>query len=258
MVQPKPVETATRSISKRSLGDFERWWRGLDGTPGEILWDADPADLKSDLAVFGPTFAPELPVVDLGCGDGRQTRFLAAHFPTVVGIDIAPASVARARRAENPANVSYRVLDARRGNAARRLHDELGDVNIYMRGVLHAQPPGDQPAVVNSIHALLGQAGTLFLKELSPAADAYFAALVERHGPPPSFARMMELIPPGVLSEADLADLFAPGRFRALSTGHGHVHTVNTTPTGEVIMVPALYALLQRAPAAPDGGRTAR
>ena len=37
-------------------------------------------------------------VLDIGCGNGRQTRFLARHFQKVVGVDISAAAVELARR----------------------------------------------------------------------------------------------------------------------------------------------------------------
>ncbi|MBO0789051.1 MAG: class I SAM-dependent methyltransferase, partial [Actinobacteria bacterium] len=76
---------------------WEQWWAGLDGTSGEIVWDAGPADLEADLGCFADSVNPALPLVDFGCGDGRQTRFLAGHFPHVVGVDISSAAIRRAR-----------------------------------------------------------------------------------------------------------------------------------------------------------------
>ncbi len=31
---------------------WEAWRAGIDGTPGEIVWDADPGDLAADLTYF--------------------------------------------------------------------------------------------------------------------------------------------------------------------------------------------------------------
>ncbi len=125
---------------ERQVTIWEAWWTALDGTPGEIVWDADEGDLVADLDVFGDRFDGRLPVIDLGCGNGRQTRFLAGHFSTVLGVDISPTAVERAQCAENPSNVSYRVLDTCRRDDAERLHSELGDANVYVRGVLQALP----------------------------------------------------------------------------------------------------------------------
>lgn len=46
-------------------------------------------------------------VVDVGCGSGQGTRFLAEHFKKVVGTDISEAQIQEARDAPSQPNVSY-------------------------------------------------------------------------------------------------------------------------------------------------------
>jgi SAM-dependent methyltransferase len=225
---------------------WECWWATLDGTPGEIVWDADAADLAKDLEFFGRLCDPGLPVVDFGCGNGRQSRLLARHFERVVGIDFSPSAVEHARALDNPPNVSYCVLDARLPADALRLHAELGDVNVYIRGVLQAMPPADRPLAMESLARLVGEAGTVFAKELTPEAAPYFAKLVERHGLTPGMARMLQQIPPGQITLPELVSLFSDAGLDVVATGTSHMHTVNTWPNGELVMVPAIYAIVQR------------
>ena len=122
------TSTQHANAADGQLAVWERWWAGVHNAPGEIVWDPDAADLAVDLEVFGRSFDPDLPVMDLGCGDGRQTRFLARRFQTVIGADISPTAIQRAAAADNPANVSYRVLDASARDQVEQLHRELGDV----------------------------------------------------------------------------------------------------------------------------------
>jgi SAM-dependent methyltransferase len=241
MTTPQAAGTADQHLTLA----WERWWAGIGQTPGEIVWEADPGDLQADLDHFAAWFGQALPVVDLGCGDGRQTRFLARHFPHVTGVDLSAAAISQARAAGNPPNVRYQVLDARDPAGAARLHDELGDANVYIRGVLQALPPASRPRAVQAVAALLGAAGTLFAKELPPQAAAYFAALIERHGLPPGLAKVMRHVPPGQISLPDLAGLFPARRFEVLGTGTSRMHTVNVLPGGEVISVPAIWALIR-------------
>lgn len=222
---------------------WEHWWAGLDGTPGEIVWEADPADLEEDLGYFAGSLDPALPMVDFGCGDGRQTRFLAGRFPQVVGVDISAAAIRRAGAADNPPNVAFQVLDARDRDGAARLHAELGDANVYVRGVLQTLPPASRPGAVDTIAALLGTAGTLFAKELPPEAGAYFAEMTQRYGMPPGLAKVMRSIPPGQISLPDLSGLFPRDRFEVLDTGTSRIRTVNSLPGGVVISVPAIWIL---------------
>jgi hypothetical protein len=70
--------TKATGVHENQLAVWERWWATLEGRSGEIVWDADEADLAADLEVCAGWFDRRLPVIDPSCGDGRQTRFLAA------------------------------------------------------------------------------------------------------------------------------------------------------------------------------------
>ena len=55
---------------------------------------------------------------------------------------------------------------------------------------------------VQSIERLLGTTGTLYLIELSSAAEPYFARLIQQYGPPPGLARVFQhQITPGMLQD---------------------------------------------------------
>ena len=65
---------------------------------------------------------PALPVVDVGSGNGRYTRWLASRFPAAVGVDVASAAVTRARdESDGTANAhGARRTDPRLPSGARR------------------------------------------------------------------------------------------------------------------------------------------
>lgn len=244
MSEPEPART-TSSAGPGLAAVWERWWAGLGDTPGEVVWSASAGDLRADLPHFAASFDPALPVIDIGCGNGRQTRFLAQQFTTVIGTDISPAAIAQARAVHGEPNIGYRVLDVCDPAAAVQLHGEFGDANIYIRGVLQALPPPDRPSAVESIGLLLGRAGTLFAKELPPRAATYFQTLIQVHGMPPGLAKVMRHIPPGEISEQELVSLFPSERFEVSATGTSHMQTTNAMPGGEVITVPAIWALIR-------------
>ncbi|KAM4560289.1 putative methyltransferase [Odontesthes bonariensis] len=50
--------------------------------------------------------------VDVGCGSGQGTTFLAPYFTKVAGTDISPAQLEAASANSNPLNVSYRQCPA--------------------------------------------------------------------------------------------------------------------------------------------------
>ena len=232
----------------RYLTSWEGFWSTTTGAPGEIFWDANPAHAaQQDVVLFKDAIDSQLPLIDLGCGNGTQTRCLADHFPRVLGTEISPAAVEIARMKHAAPNVSYRILDVLSPDDAQALHDEIGDANIYMRGVLHQLSPADQATAIQSIGRLLGTTGTLYLIELSSAAEPFFDQLIKQYGPPPGLARVFQYqITPGLLNENDLGALFPPDRFTLIRTGPSHIQTVHTLPTGDVVKVPAFYAILRR------------
>src|SRR5277367_1531119 len=120
---------------------WDRYWGGIrrTGRDGEVLWDTDdPHDLDDALGHLRPHADLTLPIVDLGCGNGSFTRALARHFPRAIGVDVSSHAVARAtEESRGSEGVSHRVLDACEPGAGRRLAAELGEANVYMRGVLH-------------------------------------------------------------------------------------------------------------------------
>lgn len=68
------------------------WW----SAPGR--GDADAAaDLTALLGDLPERLGPDATVLDFGCGDGRLTEGLTAHFLQVVGVDIAPSMVLAAQ-----------------------------------------------------------------------------------------------------------------------------------------------------------------
>lgn len=232
----------------RYATSWESFWGSTTGTVGEVFWDADPIHAsRQDLMLFRDYFDPQLPLIDLGCGNGTQTRFLANHFIRVIGTEIAPAAVELAGKTNGAANITYCLLDVLCPDDAQRLHDDIGDANLYMRAVLHQLSPADHKTAVQSIERLLGATGTLYLVELSSAAEPYFAQLIQQYGPPPGLARVFQhQITPGMLHDNALESLFPPNRFTLLDTGPSQIRTVHTLPTGDVVEVPAFYAILRK------------
>src|SRR5436305_2604878 len=161
---------------------WENYWGsiGKTGRGGQVLWDNEPERASvEDLKRFRPLILDNtLPLLDFGCGNGRQTRYLATQFDRVIGTDVSPSAVAKARE-ETPAElkIEYRVLNGLKAEDAHAFHDEFGDVNIYMRTVLHVLQDEDKPKFAESLAVLLGERGTLYQIELSLCALDYFRTL---------------------------------------------------------------------------------
>lgn len=161
---------------------WDNYWQTIEktGRNGDVLWDNEPERASAqDLQRFKPLIKdPSLPLLDFGCGNGRQTRYLARHFDRVIGTDVSPTAVKKAIE-ETPQDVKieYRVLDALKPEDARRFHAEFGDVNIYMRTVLHVIQREDRATFAESLSILLGERGTLYQIELALCALDYFRTL---------------------------------------------------------------------------------
>jgi 2-polyprenyl-3-methyl-5-hydroxy-6-metoxy-1,4-benzoquinol methylase len=187
------------------------------------IWENDWSyAAEQDLKRFGEWIRPEMPLIDFGCGNGRQTQFLAKHFKRVIGTDVSESAIALAKKNYAAPGVDYRVLDGFDLEAVGRLHAELGDVNVYMRTVLHQIAPEDRARFVPSVKTLLGKSGTLYLYELSRAADEYIGSFIQQYGVPDKLQRILEKgMSPGPVGRSDVMELFTPD-FEILMDGDEH------------------------------------
>ncbi len=208
---------------------------------GAALWDAE-AELTAaaHLPFSEAHFHPSLPVVDLGCGNGTQTRFLAKRYGRAVGVDLAAAAIGHARHQDPGGVAEYRQLDAADPVAVRRLSEELGEVNVYMRGVLHQCPPEDRAPLVEGISVLTGGRGRVFAEELAASAKAVLMGLAQGPGEPP--AKLAAIFTHGI-APAEMPDETVPELFRAagmevLARGEVALVTTERRPDGSWFEVP--------------------
>ncbi|WP_447041222.1 methyltransferase domain-containing protein [Streptomyces sp. DSM 118878] len=239
------------SVTSRYKEAWEAFWQAAPAEQGAVFWDAEPALTAAlHLALFEPHLVAEgLPLVDLGCGNGTQTRFLAGGFPRVVGVDLSAAAIERARRADPAGEAEFRQLDAVEKGAAGLLHEELGDANVYMRGVLHQCDPADRQPLADAIAALTGERGRAFVVELSEAAKPVLLGLATRpEGPPPKLAPVFAhgLTPAEVLDDAVPQHLAAAG-LAVLASGELPLVTTEFTPEGSRIQLPSRWLAVGRA-----------
>lgn len=76
---------------------------------GEPIWDSDrPA--SELLRVVREEHIPPVAALDLGCGSGSNTVWLARQGFTVTGIDMSPAAIRRARRRAGRVGVAVRFV----------------------------------------------------------------------------------------------------------------------------------------------------
>ena len=93
----------------RELGATQPYW-GVLTHPDYRTENLTPANLEAFYASGGEYISDIVRrlkaatgksasgrALDFGCGAGRLTQALAEHFDTVVGVDVAPSMIARAR-----------------------------------------------------------------------------------------------------------------------------------------------------------------
>lgn len=111
------------------------------------------ADLVEALLADRPT-GPAPRVLDAGCGTGRVAIELAARGFEVVGIDLDPSMLARAR-------VKAPALRWHLGDLADPVPDGPYDLVVMAGNVLLFTRPGTEAAVVGRLAASLAPAGLL-------------------------------------------------------------------------------------------------
>ncbi|MFJ8508340.1 class I SAM-dependent methyltransferase [Streptomyces avermitilis] len=238
------------SVTSRYREAWEGFWREAPDGQGAVFWDAEPILTAGvHLALFEPQLtAPGLPLLDLGCGNGTQTRFLADRFPHVVGADLSAAALDHARRADPAGQATYRLLDAAEKTEAETLHAELGDANIYVRGVLHQCEPDDRQPLVDGIATLLGDRGRVFLVELAEAAGVALRGLARSpEGPPPKLAPVFRHgIAPGEVADAAVPAYLDAAGLTVLASGELPLVTTEYRPDGTRIELPSRWLLAGR------------
>ncbi|WP_406441265.1 class I SAM-dependent methyltransferase [Streptomyces sp. NBC_01613] len=238
------------SVTSRYREAWEGFWREAPEERGAVFWDAEPAlTVGIHLALFEPHLtAPGLAMVDLGCGNGTQTRFLADRFPHVVGADLSAAALDHARHADPAGQATYRVLDAVEKSETETLHAELGDANVYMRGVLHQAEPDDRQPMVDGLAALVGERGRLFLVELSEAAKPVLVGLAQNPaGPPPKLAPIFQHgIAPGEVADEAVPEYLRTAGLSILAGGELPLITTEFGPDGSRIELPSKWVVAGR------------
>jgi SAM-dependent methyltransferase len=238
------------SVTSRYREAWEGFWREAPGEQGAVFWDAEPAlTIGVHLPLFEPHLtARDLPVVDLGCGNGTQTRFLADRFPHVVGADLSAAALDHARLADPAGQAGYRLLDAAEKTEAETLHAELGDANVYMRGVLHQAEPDDRQPLVDGLATLVGERGRVFLVELAEAAGLVLRGLAQStDGPPPKLAPVFRHgIAPGEVADAAVPEYLRAAGLTVVASGELPLVTTEYRADGSRIELPSKWLVAGR------------
>jgi len=226
---------------------WDSYWRQIVGNDqhNSVVWETAPErSAWEDMKRFQPYINENLPLLDLGCGSGKQTRFLARYFRRVIGVDVSPAVVEYAQRTTEDinSNVEWRVFNALDIKGAEALHAEFGDMNIYMRGVLHLIEERDRPNFVSTLEILLGTLGTLYLIEIRRVEGGTYLHLVNRDGS----LRFPELVRSiGFNNIRDRVMYFPDDQWELLDAGENVGLSTIKLKDGKEGLLPADYLILR-------------
>jgi SAM-dependent methyltransferase len=239
------------SVSDRYRSAWEGFWEENSGEPGEPFWDADPAVTAVPHTELLAAYADcALPIVDLGCGNGTQTRYLATRYPLAVGVDLSAAAIDHARRLDPHAAAVFERLNLADPDAVERLHTRLGDTNVYMRAVLHHSDRIDRGPVTAAIARLVGTRGRAFVAELTGEARFVLHEAVQHAGGPSKKLRQVQMygLRPADGTPVELPDLLSRAGLDILAHGTTTMATADRRPDGTRLDLPGQWFVVGRTP----------
>lgn len=268
LLVPRLVWLSAGAPKERSVA-WDRYWARVKatGAHGEVLWDAGGDHELLDYAgSLKQHLDPELPVLDIGCGNGTFTRWLAANFPAAVGVDISSHAVERARsESTGIINVSFLTMDMTRPRAGSMVAAEAyagssgphpashnadrPEVNVFLRGVLHVLDEADQVALAGNIKDLVGARGRVFLAETDFQGTAvdYVSHLgaTLRSIPAPLESAIRGLPMPGHFGAPERRRTFPDSEWEVLEEGATFIETVPLKDASTPELIPGYYAALR-------------
>ncbi|WP_405675274.1 methyltransferase domain-containing protein [Streptomyces sp. NBC_01511] len=234
-------------VSQRYQDSWEGYWRETSDAPGEAIWDSDPSlTAAPHCEIFLPHADPELPVVDLGCGNGTQTRYLATRFARAVGVDLSHAAIEHARRADTAKVAEFEQLSLVDHESVRALAGRVGDTHVYMRAVIHQSEPQDRPAVAAAVAALLGERGRAFVVELTSGSKTLFQRAAEEPGGGPAKLRRVfdHGLKPAAATDDEVPRLLGDAGLRIIDSGDTTLPQTEYLADGTRIDLPARWFVL--------------
>ncbi|TDW28433.1 class I SAM-dependent methyltransferase [Cryobacterium psychrophilum] len=251
LLVPSVVRLASRAPKDPAAG-WEGYWRGIHttGHSGDVLWDSGSRTESEQYAdAVVAHFDPTLPVIDVGCGNGTYTRWLAGLFPSVLGLDVSSGAVELAKReAEGLQNTDFMVLDAAEAGAGERLLERMGPANIFVRGVFHVLKPNKQASMAANLRTVIRSSGRVFLTETNFPGNslAYLQQLgATRRSMPPQLQSALENLPrPGRFGAQERNSTFPDADWQLVTDGPVNIEVVSMGRLGLSQQVPGYFAVL--------------
>ena len=125
-------------------------------------WDSGVPPPQLVAVVEGPGALPPQKALDLGCGTGTNSIYMARHGWDVTGIDFVPRAVTVAKRKAAEAQVSPRLMV---GDVTRLTELGIGiDYSLLLDlGCFHSIPDAGRDAYVRGVTAMARAGATLLI-----------------------------------------------------------------------------------------------
>lgn len=216
---------------------------------GKALWDVPPEEsVLEDYEVFSPAFKQVGTVLDIGCGTGEQSKFLGGLYTKVIGVDAAPRAIEIANASDHPPNVQFQVGDLSDGAFIDGLRSQFGDMNVYMRGVLHQIRQPDREKVAGNLLQLIGDKGALYLIEVGRNIKEYFRSASNSFHELPEAVQetFISNLPPHGVDGSEIAALFCREGYQLRRQGSGFLNTNLLLRDGTPVKIPAVFGLIAK------------
>ncbi len=144
--------TDYKQITKGTYDDIAADYSERDSSVIAESWE-----VKGALDAFVALLKPGAHVLDVGCGGGRDSRYLAEKGMRVTAIDFSESMVRNAQKINS--NIEYMQMDFEHIDFPEKAFD-----GVWANASLHHIPKANLAHVLRSLHRILVSDGVLFLK----------------------------------------------------------------------------------------------
>ncbi len=261
LLPPRVAWLAVRAPRDWRAG-WERYWASVrsSGVGGDVLWDTgDLEEVETYLALIQEHLDTALPLVDVGCGNGRFTRHLAPLFHATVGVDLSANAVARARQeSAGQEGLTFAELDATVPGAGADLAVTIGqEANVFVRGLLHVLEPSDRAAAARNLRSIVGTKGRVLIAETNfPGSKLQYLrhlGATAWHIPQPLERAIADIPAPDHFGADERRAAFPPADWEVVADGFTDILTIPLRGPTAPEHVPGYYAVLAPTSTGPTG-----
>ncbi|MFT4664333.1 MAG: SAM-dependent methyltransferase [Polaribacter sp.] len=228
---------------------WDQLYRQLKATNEPALWEVPPSmGVIPDFAIFESSFNSNLPVVDVGCGSGFQTNFLASKYAQVVGIDASKKAIAMAQKMNDSDNATFQKINLLDEEEVGSFCTQIGNTNVYVRGVLHQIPIEERPVFIKHLKQMMGTSGTLFIIETAPNIQQFIESMNLRFTElPVAFKKVFTShYPPLGVSIPEIQEYFKLEDYELIDSGPTILPINLIIEKNKKTELPAVYALIKK------------